>query len=166
MCYLWNSVFVDSQGNQYMHGSFSVKKSLIVLFFIQSTPIFAESLGIHCWQQQPYNHAFCFDVNNTNGRYFSLIGENIIPTEGTYPLQGSALLDDTINQFRLEFTQNLGGTLVYENTATVDVESLNGSWQDDAGNEGDFQYLGVGPLDTEQLQALSTRSKKSPKKTP
>ena len=126
-----------------------------------SASLSAESLGTHCWQQQPYNQAFCFDVNNTNGKYFSLIGENIVPEEGTYPVQGAALLDEKISQFRLEFTQNLGGTLVYENTATINIENLSGDWRDDAGNEGNFQYLGTGPLDENQLKALSTRSKKS-----
>lgn len=128
-----------------------------------TTTLSAESLGTHCWQQQPFNHAFCFEVNNTNGKYFSLIGENIIPEEGTYPLQGSALYDGKIDKFRLEFTQNLGDTLVYHNTATVDTENLNGNWQDDAGNQGDFHYLGNEPLNADQLKELSTRSNKKGK---
>jgi hypothetical protein len=126
-----------------------------------ATALSAESLGTHCWQQQPYDQAFCFEVNNTNGKYFSLIGENIIPEEGTYPLQGTALYDVKIVKFRLEFTQNLGGTLIYHNTAIVDPENLNGDWHDDAGNSGNFQYLGTDPLSAAQLKKLSTQGKKS-----
>lgn len=125
----------------------------------------AENLGIHCWQQKPYNHVFCFEVGNTNGKYFSLLGENTIPNEGTYPTQGSALLDEKLGKFRLEFKQNLGGLDVYENSAAISPENLSGTWSDDAGNAGDFQYLGTGPLDPATLGEL-TGSRKKPKTSP
>ncbi len=137
-------------------------KSFLFFAFLMITafPTYAEDLGTHCWQQQPYNHVFCFAVNKVNEKYFALIGENIIPNEAIYPVDGAGLFDDINNIFRIEFTQNLGESLVFENTAKISKETLNGTWRDDGGNQGDFQYLGVGPLSAEQIQNLATRSTK------
>ncbi|MDY6991266.1 MAG: hypothetical protein SVR94_01500 [Pseudomonadota bacterium] len=127
---------------------------------ICSFSLHAERLGIHCWRQQPFNHIFCFEVDNLNNQYFSLIGEDIIIGEGRYPVSGSAVFDATNGVYRLEFTQNLGNTFVFENTATID-SNLNGQWNDDGGNSGDFLYLGPGPLTPETIEAqVSTRRNK------
>jgi hypothetical protein len=118
----------------------------------------AQSLGTHCWQQAPFAHILCFDVNDVNGRYFTVVGENIV--EGaSYPVDGSALFDNNNNNnvFRLSFTQNLGGTFVFENAVTIDPTTLSGTWTDDGGNSGEFQYLGMGPLDPEKIKAITTR---------
>jgi hypothetical protein len=89
------------------------------IMLIMPITVMADNLGTHCWQQVPFAQVFCFEVNNVNGRYFSLLGENII--EGaTYPVDGSALLDQNNNVFRLSFTQNLGNTLVFENAVSID----------------------------------------------
>jgi len=139
----------------------TLKSSLLsALLMILSFSVYAEDLGTHCWQQQPYNHLFCFAVNKVNEKYFALIGENIIPNEATYPIDGAGLFDDINNIFRIEFTQNLGESLVFENTAQINKETLSGTWRDDGGNQGDFQYLGVGPLSSEKIQDLATRSTK------
>lgn len=120
----------------------------------------AESLGIHCWRQQPFSHIFCFEVDNLNNQYFSLIGEDIVLGEGRYPVSGSAVFDADNNVYRLEFTQNLGNTFVFENAATLDND-LNGQWTDDGGNSGAFLYLGPGPLSPETIEAqASTRRNK------
>jgi len=122
----------------------------------------AESLGTHCWQQAPFTHIVCFEVNGS-GQYFSLIGENIV--DGiSYPIDGSALLDKSTNQFRMSFTQNLGGALVFENTVTLEPTTLSGTWSDDGGNDGEFQYLGVGPLAPEKIKSISTRRANAKKK--
>ncbi len=132
----------------------------IKLFFglIISTSVTAQvddSLGNHCWQQAPFSQIICFEVN-ANGQYFSLIGENIVDGKH-YPLNGSALLDKQANQFRMSFTQNLGGEQVFENTVTLDPATLSGTWNDDGGNSGEFQYLGVGPLAPEKIETVTTR---------
>jgi hypothetical protein len=138
------------------------KFTIIGILFSVLPPVAAESLGTHCWQQQPFVHIICFEVDNINGRYFSLIGEDITPEKNTYPLRGSALFDTSKDAFRLEFTQNLGSTSVFENTALLNKETLSGEWTDDGGNSGEFNYLGVGPLAQEVIDQLipQNRSKK------
>jgi len=118
----------------------------------------ADSLGTHCWQQTPFAHILCFEVNDVNGRYFSLIGENMTEN-ASYPVDGSALFDNNNGVFRLSFTQNLGDTFVFENAVTIDT-TLSGTWTDDGGNSGEFQYLGIGPLDPEKIKAILTRTTK------
>jgi hypothetical protein len=140
--------------------------SLNVAVFTTISPfVMADTIGTHCWQQAPFAHVLCFDINNVNGRYFSLIGENIVE-DASYPVNGSALFDEKNNKFRLSFTQNLGSTFVFENAVTLDTSTLTGQWTDDGGNSGDFQYLGIGPLDSEKLKELLTtpRTKKKVKK--
>jgi hypothetical protein len=103
------------------------------------------------------NRVLCFDVNNINGKYYSLTGEDIGET-ARYPVAGSALKldeDETNQIYRLEFTQNQGGINVYENTITLNTTNLSGNWTDDSGNEGEFQYLGTGPLDPDQIKQLT-----------
>ncbi|OQW93283.1 MAG: hypothetical protein BWK79_11945 [Beggiatoa sp. IS2] len=139
------------------------------MFLIHLSPsVWAESLGIHCWQQQPFAHIICFEVNNVNGRYFSAIGEDIAPAGSTYPLRGSALFDASKDAFRLEFTQNLGDTSVFENAVILDKDTLSGTWTDDGGNSGEFKYLGVGPLAPEVISQLlpQNRSKTRVRKNP
>lgn len=133
------------------------------LLSIATISTYAEDLGTHCWQQQPYDHIFCFAVNKVNEKYFSLIGENIIPNEAVYPIDGSAIFDHINQVFRMEFTQNLGESLVFENTTQIDQKTLNGTWRDDGGNQGTFHYLGSGPLSEESIQAIATRSTKKRK---
>jgi hypothetical protein len=143
-----------------------VKALLKLLLFSTGlivTTVSAASLGTHCWKQEPYAYILCFDVNDVNGKYFSLIGENIIPGKATYPVHGSALLDDKIGLFRLEFTQNLGDS-AFQNAVTIDRVNLNGSWTDDGGNKGDFKYVGSPPLDTAILNPSTTKSLKSKKR--
>jgi hypothetical protein len=135
----------------------------LIVFTIMPASGMADTLGTHCWQQTPFAHVLCFEVNNVNGRYFSLLGENIVE-EVSYPVNGSALLDAKNNKFRLSFTQNLGGTFVFENAVTLDPNTLSGQWTDDGGNSGDFQYLGIGPLDSEKITELTTRRAKKPKR--
>jgi hypothetical protein len=139
------------------------------LFFINLAPtVQAESLGIHCWQQQPFVHIICFEIDNVNGRYFSAIGEDIAPEGGTYPLRGSALFDASKDAFRLEFTQNLGESSVFENAVVLHKETLSGTWSDDGGNSGEFKYLGVGPLAQDVINQLipQNRSKIKIRKNP
>ena len=114
----------------------------------------AMSLGVHCWLQTPENHILCFEINDINGKYYSLIGEDI-GEQAHYPVSGSALLDETNQIYRLEFTQNQGSIYVYENTITLNTTNLSGNWTDDKGNEGEFQYLGTGPLDPDQIKTLT-----------
>jgi len=121
-----------------------------------SQPLVAGSLGSHCWQQVPFAQVICFEVNDVNGRYFSLIGETIV-SDAKYPIDGSALFDDNKQLFRLSFTQNLGDIYVFENAVSIDPTSLSGTWTDDGGNSGEFQYLGLAPLEPEQLKAITTR---------
>ena len=140
-----------------------ILKRLLVLNTILLMPSLAvaDSLGTHCWQQTPFTHILCFEANDVNGRYFSLIGENITEN-ASYPVNGSALFDNNKGVFRLSFTQNLGDTFVFENAVTIDT-TLNGTWTDDGGNAGEFQYLGIGPLDPEKIKSIlrrSTRNKK------
>ncbi|HIE01093.1 MAG TPA: hypothetical protein EYP59_12540 [Thiotrichaceae bacterium] len=116
----------------------------------------AGSLGTHCWQQAPFAHVLCFEINDVNGRYFSLIGETIVEN-AEYPLHGSALLDNKNNVFRLSFTQNMGETFVFENAVSLDPTTLKGTWTDDGGNAGEFQYLGLAPLNPDKLKAITTR---------
>jgi hypothetical protein len=122
----------------------------------------ATSLGVHCWLQKPENHILCFEVNDINGKYYSLNGEDISETTSEdisqtvrYPVAGSALFDETKQVYRLEFTQNQGSIYVYENTITLNTTDLSGNWTDDKGNEGEFQYLGTGPLDPDQIKTLT-----------
>ncbi|MEK8016887.1 MAG: hypothetical protein VSS75_008460, partial [Candidatus Parabeggiatoa sp.] len=61
------------------------------------------------------------------------------------------------NVYRLSFTQNMGDTFVFENAVSLDPTTLKGTWTDDGGNAGEFQYLGLAPLDPEQLKAITTR---------
>ena len=136
--------------------------SNLIVFIIMPFPVLADSLGTHCWQQEPFSHIICFEVNG-KGQYFSLVGENIVD-ETNYPIDGSALLDKSTGQFRMSFTQNLGGALVFENTVVLDPTTLNGTWSDDGGNEGEFQYLGIGPLDFEKIKTITTRRAKKRKK--
>lgn len=112
--------------------------------------VIADSLGIHCWQQNPVAHILCFEVDVIQGRYYSLIGEDMLPKEARYPVRGSALFDEFHDVFRLEFTQNLGGAFVFENSVTLDKQTLNGTWNDDSGSSGNFLYLGPGPLEISQ----------------
>ncbi len=135
---------------------FTIKPHLLSLGVIFATPFpaMAGSLGTHCWQQAPFAHVICFDVNDINGHYFSLIGENMIE-DASYPVNGAALFDTNNNVFRVTFTQNLGGNFVFENAVTIDPSTLNGTWTDDGGNSGDFQYLGAGPLDPNKIKALT-----------
>jgi hypothetical protein len=126
--------------------------------------VMAASIGTHCWEQQPFSHVFCFDANDLNGRYYSLVGEDIIPGEATYPVRGSALFDSQKGVLRVEFTQNLGQSYVFENTCILDASSLSGTWSDNGGNAGNFHYLGTGPLTLEQIKKLTkegTRKKPS-----
>jgi hypothetical protein len=128
-----------------------------LLLFITMPPlVMASSIGTHCWEQAPFAQIICFDVNNVNKRYFSLIGENIA-NEATYPVDGSALLDMNNNVFRISFTQNLGQNFVFENAVTINPATLSGTWSDDGGNSGDFKYLGVAPLDPEKMKSITTR---------
>lgn len=137
--------------------------TFLTLWFVTTSYVYAEDLGTHCWQQQPYNQLFCFAVNKVNEKYFSLIGENIIPNEAVYPIDGAGLFDEINGVFRIEFTQNLAESLVFENTAQINQETLSGTWRDDGGNQGNFQYLGTGPLSSEKIQELATRSTKKRK---
>ncbi len=138
------------------------KIKLLLLFFYMmfiSLPLIASSLGTHCWQQVPFAHVVCFEVNDVNGHYFSLIGETIV-SDAQYPLDGSALFDGNNKLFRLSFTQNMGDIFVFENAVSIDPTSLSGTWIDDGGNFGEFQYLGVAPLDPDELKAITTRRAK------
>lgn len=114
----------------------------------------AKSLGIHCWLQSPVNQILCFEVNDINGKYYSLIGEDI-GEKDHYPVSGSALFDENNQIYRLEFTQNQGNINVFENAITLNTTTLSGNWTDDSGNEGEFQYLGTGPLDPDQIKTLT-----------
>ena len=128
----------------------------IIVLLSTSPPTIAKSLGTHCWQQAPFAHIVCFEVNKVNEQYFSLLGENIIK-EATYPVMGSALYDNNNNVYRLSFTQNLGDTFVFENAVTLDPKTLSGSWTDDGGNVGEFQYLGIAPLNPNKIKEITTR---------
>ncbi len=128
----------------------------LILFMTMPPLVMASSIGTHCWEQAPFAQILCFDVNDVNGRYFSLIGENIVK-EATYPVDGTALFDNNNNVFRISFTQNLGQNFVFENAVTIDPATLSGTWNDDGGNSGDFQYLGVAPLDPEKIKGITTR---------
>jgi hypothetical protein len=144
-----------------------MKKIKLHLFLMRSLLLFslaqsamAASLGSHCWQQLPFNHVLCFEINDINGRYFSLFGETIVDN-AQYPLHGSGLFDNNNNVFRFSLTQNMGDTYVFENAVSLDPNTLKGSWTDDGGNGGEFQYLGQAPLAPDKLKAITTpRSKK------
>jgi len=127
------------------------------LLLLLPTLVTANTLGIHCWRQEPFSHVLCFEVEEIKARYYSLIGEDIVPAEARYPVRGSALFDETHEVFRLEFTQNLGGTFVFENSVTLDKNTLNGTWSDDSGSSGDFSYLGAGPVEVSPTPRLSKR---------
>lgn len=120
-----------------------------------SSLVRAESLGTYCWEQAPFAHIFCFDVE-AKGQYFSLTGEDIAKA-ARYPIGGTALFDIANNVYRLEFTQNLGNIEVYENTAEIDPLTLNGTWTDDGGNSGEFKHLGMGPLGEDKINELTNR---------
>ena len=129
----------------------SIKKYFLGSTLVLVSPnLIAENLGIYCWRQEPLSHVLCFAVEVIQGRYYSLIGEDLLPQEARYPVRGSALFDEFHGLFRLEFTQNLGGAFVFENSVTLDQHTLNGTWNDDSGSSGNFLYLGPGPLETAQ----------------
>ncbi len=135
-----------------------------ILLIILPNYAVAKSLGIHCWLQKPVAQVLCFEVNDVNGKYYSLVGEDIGATN-RYPVGGSALFDEDNQLYRLEFTQN-HGTMndIFENAITLYPNTLNGEWTDDAGNKGEFQYLGTGPLDPDQINTL-TKPRAKRKKT-
>lgn len=113
----------------------------ILCIFTLPITVLAESLGTHCWRQDPTLHILCFEVD-MQGKYIALLGEDIIPGEARYPVRGTALFDESNDVYRIEFTQNLGGINVFENAATLDKNTLSGPWTDDGGENGTFQYLG------------------------
>lgn len=141
-------------------------KIILSLYFLafMSLPTFtaAKSLGTHCWLQSPVNQILCFEVTDVNDKYYSLIGEDI-GEKAHYPVNGSGLFDEDNQIYRLEFTQNHGNINVYENAITLNPTTLDGNWTDDSGNEGEFQYLGTGPLDSDQIKTLTKRRAKRKK---
>lgn len=145
-----------------MKALFNILLFLCLASSLRVTAVSAANLGtgIQCWKQEPYAYILCFEVTDTNGQYFSLIGENIIPGKSTYPVHGSALFDSKNSLFRLEFTQNLGEN-AFQNAVTLDKETLTGAWTDNGGNLGAFNYVGSPPLDAVLLNPSTPRHLKS-----
>jgi len=117
-------------------------KYVIPVLALTSTPSLAEEIGKHCWQQRPSEQTSCFSINRVSDLYFSLIGERNTPNQASTPLYGLALFDVSTQTFKLAFTQNAADSLVFENFAQISLKTLSGTWRDDKGNSGDFQYVG------------------------
>lgn len=116
--------------------------SFLPLLVFISSPVIAEELGTHCWQQQPVNNTFCFSVNRINEQYFSLMGEMTMPTTTSHPVHGFAVTDRLNQLIWLTVTQDLGKSLIFNTPVQINALTLSGIWQDDKGSSGDFVYLG------------------------
>lgn len=112
---------------------------MITVAVLPMTTMAKELTGSHCWQQTPFEDVLCFDIVKVKDDYYTLLGENVIPEEATYPVGGSALKNE--QNFQLQFVQNFGEGRVFKNAITLDEKTLEGTWSDNSGHQGDFKYL-------------------------
>ncbi len=119
--------------------------AVLPLSTLISSPSMAGELGTYCWQQQPVNNTFCFSVNQINEQYFSLVGEVTTPDAASTPVHGLAVVDEANQLIRATLTQNLGTSLVFGTPLQINSLTLNGVWQSNNGDRGDFVYLGKKP---------------------
>lgn len=103
----------------------------------------ATDIGVYCWRLDPYNDIACFSLEGRSV-FYDLVGWQHVTGSYKIPLYGSALFDENINQFRFSFTFNTPETF-WQYAADIDPITLNGVWQDDTGDTGDFTYIGSGP---------------------
>ena len=106
------------------------------------------TLGVFCWEQQPFPDVVCFDVE-PRGPFFALTGDDTV--SGVF----SGLVDGTAmavgSEIHLEFTQTFPGfvptdpSITFENFATINSGTLSGTWADEFGGGNLFTFLGTAP---------------------
>ncbi len=123
--------------------------ALVSVFFV--LPAFAnagDSIGVYCWQLDPYIDVICFDLE-TRGTGFAWDMSGWAHISGYYkdPLSGTAIYDNYAGRYLLQFDWASSlGVYFWQVAADIDTSTLNGEWIDDTGDFGDFLYLGIGPM--------------------
>lgn len=124
-------------------------KKWVVLFafttMILTLPVVsnAGSIGVHCWNMQPYADIICFDVNDL-GFAYALNGTEHAPNSYRIPITGSANYDEYIDKIRVQFFATAPSWFVLDE-ATIDPATLDGTWSNSSGSSGDLIYVGSGP---------------------
>ena len=115
-----------------------------VLWAIPLVASAGQSLGVYCWEQNPYKDVICFDLELKTGGalpVFALTGTAEAADTYTVAVYGSAVYDPSRSQVVLSFTQTYT-SYSFQNEVILNTTNLNGTWADDSGNSGDFRFLG------------------------
>lgn len=111
------------------------------------------SVGVYCWEMQPFIDVWCLDIEDQSGFAFGLVGWNHV--EGMYrnPVHGAAIYDDNQRVYSLQLSTRSPDMFL---TAFVNVNmnpsTLSGPWMDSFGLSGTFVYLGGGPRGSENIK--------------
>lgn len=108
-----------------------------------------ESIGVFCWNLQPYTDIVCFDVENLNFA-FALHGTQHGPAAYRVPIDGVAAVDEYSGLILMQWDFHYALNQFWaELAAAIDPASLNGFWNDNLGGSGDLVFVGPGPQSPE-----------------
>ena len=120
---------------------------LLVGLFMTIPTVNAASIGVYCWNMQPYVDIVCFNVGSLpNGWAFSMHGTQHAPGGYRDPISGAANPNEYTGQIHMNWVYyDPGSGMDARIGAIISPSTLNGNWIDSFGGSGTFTYVGTGP---------------------
>ena len=113
----------------------------LAVLFMATQVATAQTLGPFTWQTQPYCNVLTVTVVPQGG-HFQLVGSDNLCGAGTAPVTGTAVPVGGDVRFGISIATPSGRPTHL--TTTISLGSLSGSWTDDEGRTGTFQFGGAG----------------------
>lgn len=122
-----------------------------LLMAVPSLSHAGNSIGVYCWNMQPYSDVWCLDVEDHWGFAYEVVGTQHVSGSYKVPVHGSVSYDNYqgIYSMMLE-SRSPDGSIIATTNANLNTFTLSGPWQDDWGDSGTFVYVGAGPRTLEE----------------